>query len=110
MKIESVIITNFRSIKNAVIRMHDITAIVGENNAGKTAVLRALNSVMNFKEEEENFINYRHRFAPRCNTHIRVVFTDVPFRPQIHPRCNIRPKRCTTGDQGMLLFGILVYL
>lgn len=52
MKIESVIITNFRSIKNAVIRMHDITAIVGENNAGKTAVLRALNSVMNFKEEE----------------------------------------------------------
>ena len=58
--------------------MHDITAIVGENNAGKTAVLRALNSVMNFKEEEENFINYRHRFAPRCNTHIRVVFTDVP--------------------------------
>ena len=57
MKIESVIITNFRSIKNAVIRMHDITAIVGENNAGKTAVLRALNSVMNFKEEEENFIN-----------------------------------------------------
>ena len=28
--------------------MHDITAIVGENNAGKTAVLRALNSVMNF--------------------------------------------------------------
>lgn len=80
MKIESVIITNFRSIKNAVIRMHDITAIVGENNAGKTAVLRALNSVMNFKEEEENFINYRHRFAPRCNTHIRVVFTDVPQR------------------------------
>ena len=80
MKIESVIITNFRSIKKAVIRMHDITAIVGENNAGKTAVLRALNSVMNFKEEEENFINYRHRFAPRCNTHIRVVFTDVPQR------------------------------
>ena len=60
--------------------MHDITAIVGENNAGKTAVLRALNSVMNFKEEEENFINYRHRFAPRCNTHIGVVFTDVPQR------------------------------
>ena len=27
--------------------------------------------------------------------------------PQIHPRCNIRPKRCTTGDQGMLLSGIL---
>lgn len=80
MKIESVKITNFRSIKAAEIRMHDITAIVGENNAGKTAVLRALNSVMNFKEEEENFVNYRHRFAPRCNTHIKVVFTDVPRR------------------------------
>ena len=80
MKIECVKITNFRSIKEAEIRMHDITAIVGENNAGKTAVLRALNSVMNFKEEEENFVNYIHRFAPRCNTHIKVVFTDVPQR------------------------------
>ena len=80
MKIESLDIINFRSIKKATIRMHDITAIVGENNAGKTAVLRALNSVMNFKEEEENFANCRHRFAPRCNTHIKIVFTDIPPR------------------------------
>lgn len=35
MKIDSIKIKNFRSIKNAFIRMHNITAIVGENNAGK---------------------------------------------------------------------------
>lgn len=78
MKIESIKITNFRSIKNAIVRMHDITAIVGENNAGKTAVLRALNAVLNYEDEEEFFINYSHRFAPRCNTHINVTFIDVP--------------------------------
>ena len=38
------------------------------------------------------------------------VYHGVTQCPQIHPRCNIRPKRCTTGDQGMLLFRILVYL
>ena len=38
------------------------------------------------------------------------VYHGVTQCPQIHPLCNIRPKRCTTGDQGMLLFGILVYL
>lgn len=78
MKIEAIKITNFRSIKNAIVRMHDITAIVGENNAGKTAVLRALNAVLNYEEEEEFFVNYSHRFAPRCNTHINVTFADVP--------------------------------
>ena len=31
--------------------MNDITAIVGENNAGKTAILRALNAIMNYEEE-----------------------------------------------------------
>lgn len=80
MKIQSISIKNFRSIKNAVIRMHDITAIVGENNAGKTAVLRALNAVMNFEEEEDSFVNYRHRYAPRSVTYITIVFEDIPER------------------------------
>ena len=78
MKIEKIIIVNFRSIKKAEIRMNDITAIVGENNAGKTAILRALNAIMNYDEEEEYFLNGRHRFAPRCNTKIELMFTDVP--------------------------------
>lgn len=41
-----------------------------------------------------------------CHT----VYHGVTQCPQIHPRCNIRSKRCTTGDQGMTIIGILVYL
>ena len=43
------------------------------------------------------------RIVTVCHT----VSHGVTQCPQIHPRCNIRPKRCTTGDQGMLLSGIL---
>lgn len=58
--------------------MNDITAVVGENNAGKTAVLRALNAVLNFEYEEDSFINKRHQFAPRNNTYITICFSDIP--------------------------------
>ena len=78
MKIEQIEIVKFRSIKNARITMHDITAIVGENNAGKTAILRALNAVMNYAQEKEAFISHKHQFAPKCNSKITIVFEDVP--------------------------------
>lgn len=78
MKIDSIKIKNFRSIKNAFIRMHNITAIVGENNAGKTAILKALNAVLNFHEEESSFKTLAHRFAPKTNSYIEVTFDDVP--------------------------------
>ena len=52
MRIEEVKIKNFRSIKSATFRMNKITAVVGENNAGKTAVLRAINAVLNYMDEE----------------------------------------------------------
>lgn len=78
MKISEVTIEKFRSIKKASFRMSDITAVVGENNAGKTAVLRALNAVLNYKHEEESFLNKAHRYAPRNNTYITIVFKDIP--------------------------------
>ena len=59
MKIEQIEITKFRSIKHARIVMHDITAIVGENNAGKTAILRALNAVMNYEQEKGSPAKFR---------------------------------------------------
>jgi predicted ATP-dependent endonuclease of OLD family len=49
MKLKQAIIENFRSIKNCSIRFHELTAIVGENNSGKTGILRALNSVFNYE-------------------------------------------------------------
>ena len=81
MRIVEVTIEKFRSIKQATFRMNDITAVVGENNAGKTAVLRALNAVLNYSYEETSFINKIHQFAPRNNSHITVIFDDVPETP-----------------------------
>lgn len=78
MKISEVHIEKFRSIKKATFRMNNITAVVGENNAGKTAVLRALNSVLNYKFEEISFIDKTHQYALRNNTYISINFIDVP--------------------------------
>lgn len=81
MRIKSLSINYFRSIKSASIIMHDITAIVGENNAGKTAILRAINAVMNYAEEEESFRFGIHRYAPKNNTQIQIEFCDIPDKP-----------------------------
>ena len=56
--------------------------------------------------DESKMPQMMSRIVTVCHT----VYHGVTQCPQIHPRCDIRPKRCTTGDQGMLLFRILVYL
>ena len=78
MRIEEVKIKNFRSIKSATFRMNKITAVVGENNAGKTAVLRAINAVLNYMDEEMSFKNKTHQYAVRSNTYITISFVEVP--------------------------------
>lgn len=78
MKIKTISIENFRSIKNASISLNEITALVGENNAGKTAILRALNSVFNFADEREFFLNTMHRYWKKTITKITIIFEEVP--------------------------------
>ena len=78
MRIEEEKIKNFRSIKSATFRMNKITAVVGENNAGKTAVLRAINAVLNYMDEEMSFKNKTHQYAVRSNTYITISFVEVP--------------------------------
>ena len=78
MKLKSVEIENFRAIKKCLIHFNELTALVGENNSGKTAILRALNSVFNFEFEESDFNSGAHRYAPRTVTKIRVDFSDLP--------------------------------
>ena len=80
MKITEVKIEKFRSIKKAVFRINDITAVVGENNAGKTAVLRAINSMLNYKFEESSFISKKHQYALRSNTYISITFCEIPAK------------------------------
>lgn len=52
MKIKELHIEKFRAILKCDIEFKDIMAIVGENNSGKTTILRALNAFFNFEEEE----------------------------------------------------------
>ena len=78
MKITKIHIENFRSIKNATINLNEITALVGENNAGKTAILRALNSVFNYEYEKEFFLNAMHRYWKKTITKITVMFDEIP--------------------------------
>lgn len=74
MLVKKIRIEKFRSIKKAEINLNSLTALVGENNVGKSTVLRAFNAFFNFEEEEENFLNRRHLFETRNNTKIEVFF------------------------------------
>lgn len=78
MKLKEIRIENFRSIKSSSIRFHELTAIVGENNSGKTEILRALNSVFNYNYEKKDFINGVRRYAPRTITKITITLSEVP--------------------------------
>lgn len=77
MKICDVTIEKFRSIKRAAFHMNEITAVVGENNSGKTSVLRAINAVLNYSFEEEFFQNRTHQYVAKSNTHITITFSEI---------------------------------
>lgn len=78
MRLSEVYIENFRSIHTCKISFRELTALVGENNAGKTAVLRALNSVFNFEKEARYFHDNTHQHLPRTVTKISLSFSDIP--------------------------------
>ena len=82
MKISSITIKKFRSIKESSFNMKNITAIVGENNAGKTGILRALNSVFNFEDEKKFFLDKTHQYAPRNNSYIVLKMEDIPDKSE----------------------------
>lgn len=76
MKIKNVLIKNFQSIKKAEFTIDNIAALVGENNSGKTSVLRALNAVFNYSDEEIYFKNESHKHSSRANTYIKIKILD----------------------------------
>ena len=80
MKLTEIRIDNFRSIKECHLYLNEVTAVIGENNAGKTALLRALNSVFNWEYEQPYFLNNAHQYAVRTTTKIILTFEAVPDR------------------------------
>lgn len=77
MKIERIRIQKFQSIDDVSIRIGQVLAIVGQNNAGKSHILRALNSFFNFSDEQKDFLNQSHVFSSQSRPKIEIVFSDI---------------------------------
>lgn len=77
MIINRVVIKKFRSIKKADIWTSNINAIVGQNNSGKSCLLRALNSFFNYEDELEAFSSGSHLFASGTVAKIELHFTNI---------------------------------
>jgi|GEM_PF-459841 len=75
MKVSEYEIKNFRGIKIAKIRMGQTIAFVGENNAGKSSFLRALNAFFNFEDEKPHFESGSHNFTSRSIPKVKVTFS-----------------------------------
>lgn len=82
MKIKKVDITKFRSIENGSFHIEDVIAIVGQNNSGKTAVLRALNSFFNPQLELTHYISGVNLYSTnRAIPRIIITFSNIPNKP-----------------------------
>lgn len=78
MKITKLSVEKFRAIRQSEIELSQETALVGQNSAGKSSLLRALNAFFNFSEEESAFLEGRHAFQKTTTAVVTVEFSKVP--------------------------------
>lgn len=79
MKIKKVEISKFRSIETGSFDIDDIVGIVGQNNSGKTAILRALNSFFNPNKELHFFLSGVNLYSTnRAIPRIIISFSNIP--------------------------------
>lgn len=88
MKLVRTSIKNFRSINSCTVQNGKITALVGENNSGKSAILRALNAFFNYEEEEINFLSGLHQYSNKSLVRIELTFRDIPDKPYYQDKVN----------------------
>jgi predicted ATP-dependent endonuclease of OLD family len=80
MKVEKISIHSFRSVKDCTFILGDILAIVGQNNSGKSAILRALNCFFNFEQERLSVKNGLHQYSGNSLAKIQLTFDDIPIK------------------------------
>ena len=91
MKLTSLRIEKFRAIRDAVIRIDSELALVGQNSAGKSSILRAINSFFNFEHERISFESGRHSYQRLATTTIEVGLSSVPDECKL-PRADNKAK------------------
>lgn len=92
MRLTRIRIDKFRAIRAADIRVGKETALVGQNSAGKTSILRALNCFLNFDQEREAFEKGQHSFTKSAFAIIDITFSEVPSA------CGLQ-RSSTAGDE-----------
>lgn len=86
MEIKKVCISKFRSIENGCFIFYDITAIVGQNNSGKSSLMRALNSFFNPSKELKFYLDGTNLYTTkRTVPRITIDFNRVPNDPVYNP-------------------------
>lgn len=74
MKLQQINIKKFRSIEKAELLLNEVNAIVGQNNSGKSAIIRALNCFFNYDKEEYNFIKGVHTYTNQSTSILEFKF------------------------------------
>lgn len=74
LKIAFIDIKKFRSVDKCKISFDLINAIVGQNNSGKSALIRAMNAFFNLDQEETFFYQGKHNYTPGSTPKITVCF------------------------------------
>lgn len=83
MRIEYIEIIKFRSIDKCKITLDTVNAVVGQNNSGKSALIRALNAFFNPDDEKQSFYEGKHNYTSKSKAKITVRFTDIPSNTDI---------------------------
>lgn len=89
MKIKNIEISKFRSIEHAAFHIDDILGIIGQNNSGKTTILRALNSFFNPEEELQHYLSGINLYSTnRAIPRITITFQNIPNKSEYNSFIN----------------------
>ncbi|MCC9600316.1 AAA family ATPase [Stieleria sp. JC731] len=87
-RLATVRIANFRSLKRVEVKLNATSVLIGENNAGKSSFVEAINAAIGVGSRsisaDDVFLDSGESAAPRD----RAIFIDLLFRPEVDEECD----------------------